>query len=359
MRDIARRCGVSQPTVSLSLSNSPLIPEPTRRRIQAAAEKMGYRKNPYVSALMRTRKKRSPHNSGPVLALVDTQPVKGGWRTASATILRQMRLGAVRRARERGYEPQDFWLHQDDMSNARFGDILSARGIRGILVGPSSNHDLVLELDWEQFSSVRLGSAHCTPTLHRVVNDHYQSAMLAVEECHRLGYRRPGLVIEESLNICQDRRWEAGFFIASHHLPDLQLVPSLRLRSISDRSAIHAWVKQYRPDVILDATEGEVLPHLESAGWRVPQEVGLASLASPGVDSPLSGTVQSGENMGATAIDLLIRLIETHETGIPDCPITQSTPSSWNPGHTLLRESTIRARRKHPVNPPARQMATK
>lgn len=44
--------------------------------------------------------------------------------------------------------------------------------------------------------------------------------------------------------------------------------------------------------------------------------------------------------MGANAVDLLITLIERNETGLPEHPITQMTPSLWNPGETLRRSES-------------------
>ena len=56
MKTIAAQAGVTQATVSMCLANSPRIPAATRERIQAVADRLGYRPNPYVSALMRIRR---------------------------------------------------------------------------------------------------------------------------------------------------------------------------------------------------------------------------------------------------------------------------------------------------------------
>src|SRR5690606_34320050 len=44
-RDVARACGVHPSTICLALKNSPSIPLPTRLRVQAVAEELGYRPN--------------------------------------------------------------------------------------------------------------------------------------------------------------------------------------------------------------------------------------------------------------------------------------------------------------------------
>lgn len=337
MRDVAARCGCSQPTVSLALANSPRLPAATRRRVQAMARQLGYRTHPLVAAHMRSRRKRSAASAGPVLAVINAQRTADGWRGSTATVLRQMHTGAMTRARERGYSPQEFWLHREGLSQARLSDILQARGITGLLIGPSSNLELELALKWEAFCCVQLGSAHLRPALHRVINDHYRSAMLAVEQCHALGYRRPGLVLQKSLSACHEHRWEAGYLMGCRLHPDLSPAPSLMLDAIEDRTAVLQWFKRRRPDVIIEATERTVLSHLEAAGVAVPRRVGVVTLGAPALAGPISGTVQDGFAMGANAIDLLIGLVERHDTGVPGRPITQMTASTWNVGRTVRR----------------------
>lgn len=55
IKDIAQAAGVSHSTVSRALSNSPLIPESTRRRIQRIAQKMGYAPNAIARGLVTRR----------------------------------------------------------------------------------------------------------------------------------------------------------------------------------------------------------------------------------------------------------------------------------------------------------------
>ena len=52
MKHVAAAAGVSVMTVSLALRRAPSIPAATRERVVAAAEQLGYRRNPLVAALM-------------------------------------------------------------------------------------------------------------------------------------------------------------------------------------------------------------------------------------------------------------------------------------------------------------------
>ena len=112
MKSIAEQAGVTQATVSMSLSNNPRIPVGTRERIQAIAKQLGYQPNPYVSTLMRMRRQGKPLKGKPVLALVCAMPTAAGWSNHTAPTIRHMREGALERAAMRGYRAQEFWLHR-------------------------------------------------------------------------------------------------------------------------------------------------------------------------------------------------------------------------------------------------------
>jgi hypothetical protein len=79
LQDVATRTGVHRTTVSLALRDHPRIPAETRARVRAAAEALGYRINPLVSALMQSRRtgRAVKHVT---LAYVTNYPTRYGWR---------------------------------------------------------------------------------------------------------------------------------------------------------------------------------------------------------------------------------------------------------------------------------------
>jgi DNA-binding LacI/PurR family transcriptional regulator len=346
MREVAARAKVSPSTVSLALRDSPLVAAETRQRIRALAEEVGYRMNPLVAAHMRSRRRPQAGVSAPVLAIVDTQRRRHGWRDNPTSMVRRMLVGAKAQAEARGYETREFWLHEPGMSHARFGAMLRARGIHGVLLGPSSDLQLDLELPWDWFSVVRLGSARVKPKLHRVVVDHYHIGMLAAQQAYALGFRRPLLVMRDRFSATHDRRIEAGLRMACDHLPDMRLLDVPVLASEPDRATVMAWFREQRPDVFIDNAEHNVLDHLRASGVRVPNDVSVMSMCAPAVGGPLSGCVQDGQGLGAAAVDLLISLSERNETGVPAVPMTLSISATWNPGETLRGRTERRAGRR-------------
>ncbi len=345
MRDVARRVDVSVSTVSLALRNSPLVAAETQAAVRAAVAALGYRVNPYVAAHMRSRRKPHAGIAAPLIALVDTQRRRHGWRDNRTTTVRAMLAGAKAQAAARGYETREFWLHEPGVSHARFSAMLRARGIHGILLGPSSDLHIDLELTWEWFSVVRLGSARMTPMLHRVVIDHYEAGMRAAHRVHELGWRRPLFPVRELFSAAHDRRMESGFRTAWAHLPEAEPMPETETAELVDGATLKRWIKQHRPDVIIDSEERYLGSLLKVAGWHVPEEIGLMSMCVANAGDPVSGCLQNGEAMGTAGVDLLIAMIERNETGVPAAPFTLSLATTWNVGTTLVAASGATAAR--------------
>jgi DNA-binding LacI/PurR family transcriptional regulator len=335
MREVAARAGVSVATVSKSLRGQPSIPPATRERITRLAADLGYRPHPYVSALMQMRRHRGPKaRQGPTLAFVTMFPSADSWQKSSSPLLRLLFEGGGERAESRGYRLQHHWLYRDGMSNQRFSEMLRARGIRGVFLTPPPQLDTRIDLTWPYFSVVAHGLSVAHPVFHRTSNDHYQSMMLALRECRRRGYRRPGFVMDGPLSERLEHRWEAAFVIARQRLGFDGRVPALFYEEW-DPDVVVRWVRRHRPDVMIALLFEEHLQELVDRGIRVPDDLGVVSLSVHQPGSPIAGIHQNARLIGAVAVDKLINLVERNETGIPADPITLTVEGRWNPGRTL------------------------
>lgn len=333
LRDVAARAKTSIATVSKSLRGVGTIPASTRERIRQIAQEMGYRPHPFVAALMRSRRRRRGLvATAPVLAYVTAYPTQHGWK--SIAFLQALYAGAEGRARERGFALTPFWMHRDGVSPRRFGEILRARGIVGMLLNPFPRYGAQLDLDWAGFSVVAHGLSLSRPAFHRTSNDHYQSMMLVMAECRRRGYRRPGFALEEPMTVRLEYRWEAAYMISALKL-GFAAVPALLTAGQPKTAEVAAWVQREKVDVVIGVFLESHLAELERRGIGVPEKVGLASLAVPRAGSRLSGVRQNPEAMGAVAANLLIDMVERNETGVPGTPITLNIPGVWNEGQTM------------------------
>jgi DNA-binding LacI/PurR family transcriptional regulator len=343
MRDIAKKLGVSVATVSLAMRNQPNVSPENRKLIQRTARQLGYRPNPYVSALMRSRRSGVVASGRPVLALVSGLALPHGWSRSPSATFRLIRKGALERAAARGYVTAEFSLAAGELSAARLSGILSARGLNGVLLGPLPDGAAIPALDWERLSSVRIGVPSGEKNFFTVTNDHYFGSMRVVEECRRLGYRRPGLLMRDSHRERFQGRWEAGFFNAQRMLAGIEATVPLFVENLEDPAVFpeqkfRAWLAREKPDVVISIAPELAGHFLRKGGLAVPRDIGIAGLACADYGGPVSGLCSNGELVGATAINLLIARVESNDRGPPPKAVATMVEGDWNPGTTLRRQ---------------------
>jgi LacI family transcriptional regulator len=338
MNDVARRAKVSQATVSKCLRGVPSIPASTRERVTKIAQQLGYRPHPFISALMRNRRKRSgalPQRT--TLGFLTAHPTPDGWRSTTSPFFRLLFAGAQAAAEGRGYALAPFWLYQDDMTHQRLSEMLRARGVRGLLINTLPTLGTRLELDWSYFSVVAHGLSLAEPIFHRTSNDHFQSMMLAMQECFARGYRRPGFVLDAASSKRLEYRWEAAYHIAREKLGFTARAAPLLSATEWDSDEVVRWIRREKPDVVIALLMEEQVAELTERGVRIPEQVGVVSLSVHRKGGPLSGIYQNPRLMGTVAADKLIDLVERGESGVPADPITLTVEGGWNAGRTVRR----------------------
>ena len=333
MRDIARIARVSIATVSKCLSNKTDVSAATRERVLRVCKELGYRPNPLVAALMQARRRNASPAKQLTLAFVTAFPTADGWKKHPSPIFRQMYAGALARATERNYKLEHFWLYQDGMSNQRFGKILFARGIPGLLLAPIPNTHITVDISWSPFSVVVLGLTPSTRQFHRVSTDYYQGMLLALEECAKLGYKRPGFAVRMETIERLEYRWEAAYLFWQKHTGVKRPPKPLLVNEWSEETVLD-WIEHEKPDVIIGPVLGKLETIIRKSGRSVPGDIGMVGLSVPDGGDRLSGIVQDGEQIGAVAVDLLISQIERNEKGVPVFPVTHTFPGHWNHGET-------------------------
>lgn len=336
MRHIAEAIGVTPATVSMALANHARISLSTRRRVQRAAHDLGYVANPFVSALMRTRRLGRDENTRPVIALINVHRQREGWSRHPASTVRQMWQGVNEQARRRGYRTEDFWLHEPAMTPGRLSEILRARGIRGVLLSPFADDGGVPALRWDYFGAAAIAVPQPDVPIPTVCNDHYFSMVRILEECRRRGYRRPGLVVRHQVLARLQGRWEAGFLMSGELFPELRPVPMFRPSSIeADMAGLDAWLGTHQPDVIVTSTADTVEVALRRLGLTCPDDIGLAWTGCPEMGHAISGIYQNGFMIGAAALDTVVAMVERNESGLSEHARSLMIQGEWNAGTTL------------------------
>ncbi len=326
VRELAAMVGVHFTTAALALRNSPKVSAATRRHIQAMAQKLGYRPNPLISALMAQRRATRP-TPACVLAYItmrsrpaDYADLPHEWEFAA---------GAKLRAEQLGYKLESFCLFAPGMTSARLAQILHARGIPGLVIGPSVLSHTHLPRALHSFASVTLGYSLLRPRLHRVTHNHAAGIQLACRELRRRGCRRIGLVLTGLMDRHVDRLWSAGYLVFHQSLPTSDRVPPLYLpgEAVSD-PVMRRWIGQRKPDAIVTVNI-EVLHWLKENASSIGWNILLTGLDLSPAWGNCAGVLQKPRKLGAAAIDLLTGQLHRNEQGLPDEPITVMIEGEW------------------------------
>lgn len=332
LQDVADRANVHRTTVSLALRDNPRIPEPTRRRIQAIAKKLGYSINPLVAALMQSRRTGKPLRHE-VIAYVTAHPTRYGWRPPYHD-RPDFFPGAVARAKDLGYKIEHFWLAEPGMTPDRFSDILSARGIHGLLIGRLPRVVDKLELAWERFSCVALGVTLNSPKLHRVTEHHVDTVWQAMEQCRQRGYRRVGLVYATERDSLVYEYWGAGFFSKQSIFAPEDKIPPYE-EDYHDGPAFIRWFERWKPDAILITRADPILKWLKMMGKEVPHDVGVVEITNERPHMGHAGMHYPPSKLGALGVEMLVGLMHRGERGVPSNAHEIFMAGEWLEGHTL------------------------
>lgn len=334
MATIAAALGVSKATVSLALRNSHEVSAEMRRRVSEQARAVGYQLNPALGQIL-SQIRNSDHYRA-TLALVNAHPDADSL-DAHPTIPEYV-SGIRRRSESLGYRLDKFWLQDPDTTERRLKSIMLARGIKGaIVVGLMSDAHFPAKLRAvaEALPMIVTGVRTREPTLPYVCVDHHGLALQAVENALRLGYRRPGLVLDETIDRLVEGRFSAGYLYGQMRLPGAQrLVPFYKTAEVAgDFGVFKTWMEEQRPDVIF-TLYNDVEDWLGRLGLSVPSDVGLIQLEWRKSESRWAGMRQHNDLTGEAAVDTLVGMIHRGESGAMAEPRAILIAPSWQDGET-------------------------
>ena len=339
LKEIAERTGVSRMTVSCALRNSPRVKKETAQRIRAVAKSLGYVPDPRVAAVMAGVRGAKRKTLEPIAWLNANQNARAyrdyAW-------LSPYRIGAAERCEELGYKLDEFWLREPGMTDRRMSSILQSRGIRGVVVCPAVLPDIThLRLDWRHFAAVSFETAVLLPRLHRVAPNYYYNMLLALKMLRRLGYRRIGLFLHRQEERRSHHTYVAGFRYFQSGIPTEEQVSPL-IYNPFDKAALHRWLDEVKPDVVL-GHHSMLVEWIEETGRRVPDDIGVAHLSLDGDCEDWAGIWQHKKRIGAQTAEQLISMIQNNRLGLPEVAYQTYVPGEWRHGKTL--RGPARARR--------------
>ncbi len=302
LKDIAAATGMSVSTVSLALSGDLRVSAPTRQRIRAAADKLGYVRDPILASIASGRFR---HPGKPVCVAVSSGG--NGWVARLRPQAEAMGMSV------RGLEGPIDTLAARALEFGAAALVIHRRGVNLDLLG-GSPLPVVL---WED-------EGPANPPVDLVETCEWWTATVgAIERIRAAGYRAPAALLMPATQ----RHWHDDIRLAAVKamaVPVLELVDSDR----EDDAGVEAFLATHRPDALLVglANFGEVL---QRCAVRLP----IAALIVH--EGPwfahVTGWVADQDHRGQVTLEL----IEQRLRYGPRLPRRIVIPPRWQSGQTL------------------------
>ena len=332
VRDIAAEVGLHFTTVAEALRDSPRVKEETKRRVQEAADRMGYRVDPMLTALSAYRRgKRQPVYQGN-LAWINGfgEP---DFFVRNRGFYSGCFAGAKKRGSELGYRLESFWLAEPRMSAPRASRILRSRNMAGVIVGPMPLGVDELNLQWDKFCSVRIGYSVRALKLTTVVSDQFSNMRWLYEKMLGLGFRRIGFACPQLVDDRVNNRWSGAYLsMQTRYGRQECLEPFFDDEIQCSKAAFLRWHETTQPDVIITGGGTNYYEFLLEDGISVPEEVQLVSIHAEGLDNPQAGIRQNSELVGMVSVDQLVGVIHRFFHGLEPYPKTVTVRGEWKDG---------------------------
>lgn len=304
---IARELGVHTSTVSLALRDMGRVSAVQRERIKASAARMGYVPDPLLVAFNHLRHSHRPRPHAHTVAFVTDTPVRRA--SPEGLGLWEILAGIKMRAAELSFSVDTFQLGDGKLSASRLDEILHARGISLVAVGPLSLGTATLPLHWERYCVAVIDSFHLLQPFDRVTLDHSglvrdASATLRQKGCERIGFL---CSTDEDLRLAHLPL--AGFLLEEPVVP-----PLIHDFRAGPSEAFRKWCAQHRPDGLICGC------HTAEA-WLAQGGAG-AGASLPWVSSTPAKGSRLHRLLGSHATEMLAARRQANQTGLPLVPST-------------------------------------
>ncbi|MDF3130110.1 LacI family DNA-binding transcriptional regulator [Kiritimatiellaeota bacterium B1221] len=333
MVDIARAAGVHQSTVSRALRGDPALPEVTRKRLSALAERMGYRPNPLVSALIAERRRGRRSGRGSVLAVLSAGKHPEAWRENPQGSYAQLYEYMKTHAHRLGYGLEEYALDDPHTGGPkRLQQILLSRGIRGILLAPMPLEVNEIDFDLREFAAVALRLYLQRPLLDRVTPDYFSVMYTALEKLNATGHRRVGFLSNSEVDERVRHRSLGAYLVKQQAVPAQYYKPMI-YGDWSDSDFL-AWVQKGKLDAVVTSIYPQYLRAqqcLVKNGWTLPRDLSLICLDCH-ADTEEAGMQHNLEQEAVSAINFLTKKVESADFGVPAQSCRLSIPGRWRDG---------------------------
>jgi LacI family transcriptional regulator len=303
---------------------------------------LGYFPDARLAATMTGIRRTTIKDLLPVIWL-NTDREKDAWHRY--TFLTPYLEGARQRFQELGYRIEELWSREPGLSMRRIGQIIESRGIEGVIVTNPARH---VCLNWRRLAGVAIGGGVLAPALHRVDMDSTYNLSLALKHLKRVGYQRIGVFLTEQADRFSRHGSRSTVLYFNEKLPrgervDPLFTPGGSMDVLRDKRLFYTWLQNQTPDVVV-CQSSQLVDWLESAGYRVPDDIGVAHLAIEDDVLAWAGIYANKREIGRLAASKLVSLIQQQQFGIPPIASSELVPGIWRNGKTVAtpRRKSVR-----------------
>ncbi len=330
MKDIAAKAGVSHMTVSRALSQRGSVAPATAKRIRQIADELGYERDPVLSALAAYRQQNRITDYRSNIAWLTPKTNKYG------TGMVEQDLRRVQKAASRlGYTVEHFVFPDSEEDQGKLGLQLYHRGIRGIIINSGGRDPANFNLGWQRFASICLNFNSLSPFFISIIFNHYHAVVETMRILKERGYRRPGLCA--SARTLEHTEFQTTN--AYRHSVDQEAkfypAPTLLFKKAWVQKDFQRWVRKHDLDVVLCDHSDYLVNELETMGFRIPEDIGFASLDLGRPPADAAGMTHNYDHLHEIAIDLLNSQLMRNATGLLTPCYSIQLESTWREGKTL------------------------
>jgi len=311
IKDIALELGLSKSTVSKALNDSYEISERTKKLVKQHAAERNFEPNILAQSL----KQGYTKSIGIVVSTIDNN------------FFSQVIDGIESVSEEKGYNISITQTHESYETEVRKVKHFSFRAIDGLLISLSSetnNLQHLKTLKEKGLPIVFFDRVTNEINTHKVVADNFKGAYEGTQHLIQSGYKRIAHITSATgLSITKERLDGYLQALKDHALQPNESYIKYCLHGGKDIKETAATVQELlsadiRPDAILTASDRittQTLTLLRQAGIRIPEDIAMIGFTNSKLadvlNPPFSTIVQPGFEIGKTAIELLISLIES------------------------------------------------
>jgi LacI family transcriptional regulator len=234
IRLLAEELQLSRVTVSAALRGLPWVKSTTRDRILRRAKQRGF-----------------AERSGPdaFAGMLGFLRVKGHTQRGRAAVERHRVIcrAAKDAAYEAGYGVEELVVGADELDT--LPAVLAASGCGGLLVLPVPSEDLLRRVWSPSVPCVYTDVPPDTMNVDSVCPDYHQAIFLAFGRLRELGFKRPGLMLDNHLPLPARERVRSAYGWAFN--PGGGVAPSLLFTPVRSVDIFESWLGRHSFDVLL------------------------------------------------------------------------------------------------------------